>query len=679
MKSGKTDVGEIKIPQRQNEYPSKFMMETNYVPKGDQPAAIKKLYNGYKKGGKYQTLLGVTGSGKTFTASNVIEKLNKPTLIIAPNKTLAAQLFAEMKLLFPKNAVEYFVSFYDYYQPEAYLPGRDLYIDKDFNINEQIEKMRNSTTRALAERKDVIVVASVSCIYNSGLPKTYREARLHLKVGQNINREDFLMSLVNIQYRRNEFDFKPKTFRAKGDRIEIMPIYQEQGIRIELWGDQIEKISIFEPTTGAKIFSEDQITIFPATQYLTEEDMLEAALEGIKGDLEHRKTELENKGNLLAAERIYQRTKYDLEQLEQFGSCKGIENYSKYFDGRSPGDPPYTLLDHFPEDFFLIIDESHQTLPQIRGMYGGDFSRKLNLIDHGFRLPSAYDNRPLRFEEFEKRMPTVLFLSATPAKYELEKSSIVVEQINRPTGLVDPEIEIKRSKNQIDDLIIEIDSRIKNNERVLVTTLTKRMAEDLSDYLVNTGYRARYMHSDIDTLERVEILNELRMGEIDILIGINLLREGLDLPEVSLVAILDADKEGFLRDTRSLIQIMGRAARNVKGRVVLYADIITDSMKMAINENNRRRNKQIRFNDENNIVPKTVEKAMFSVLETLAETTGFKLELEENVKVGEIKQLINDLRVMMEEAADNLEFELAAELRDKIKELNERLKIEQNS
>ena len=671
--------GQSPTVQRPSEYPDKFIMESEFTPKGDQPKAIEKLVKGYRNGMKFQTLLGVTGSGKGFTASNVIEQLNKPTLIMAPNKTLAAQLFAEMKQRFPKNAVQFFISFYDYYQPEAYLPGKDLYIDKDFNINEQIEKLRNATTRALAERDDVIVIASVSCIYNVGLPQTYREATLKIKVGDIIKREDLLMELVEMQYKRNEVDFKPKTFRAKGDRIEIMPIYQEQGIRIELWGEEVEKISIFDPTTGNRIYSEHEITIYPATQYLTRDDMMEAAIEQIQKDLVERQNELESAGNLVAAERLVQRTKYDIEQLEQFGHCSGIENYSRYFDGRTSGDPPYTLLDHFPDDFLLIMDESHQGIPQIKGMYGGDFSRKLNLVNHGFRLPSAFDNRPLRWEEFEKRMPTTLFMSATPAEIEMEKSEQVVEQIIRPTGLVDPEIDVKTTENQIDDLIIEVEERVANNERVLVTTLTKRMAEDLSDYLINAGFKARYMHSDIDSLERVEILNELRSGEIDILVGINLLREGLDLPEVSLVAILDADKEGFLRDTRSLIQIMGRAARNVKGRVVLYADTITDSMRRAIDENNRRRRKQIRYNKKHGIEPQTIKKSMFSVLETLAETTGIQINVTENAEAKEIKKLIADLKIMMEEAADNLEFELAAELRDQIADLKERLKIEKNS
>ncbi|MDH5402265.1 MAG: excinuclease ABC subunit UvrB [Candidatus Heimdallarchaeota archaeon] len=658
----------------------KFTLKTDFTPMGDQPTAIKQLVDGFIRGNKKQTLLGVTGSGKTFTAAHVIQQLNLPTLIMAPNKTLAAQLYAEYKQLFPNHAVEYFVSFYDYYQPEAYLPTKDLYIDKDFNINEEIEKLRNSTTKSLSERRDVIVVASVSCIYNVGLPSIYQGKTIFLKKGLEIERDGFLRRLVDLQYTRNEMDLKPKTFRAKGDRVELLPIYQEQGIRVEFYGDEIEAISIFDPVTGNRIYSESEITIYPATQYLTETDTLEAALREIRSELAERRLELENQGNLVALERLVQRTNYDLEQLEQAGYCAGIENYSRFFDGRNPGDPPYTLLDYFPNDFLLILDESHQTIPQIHGMYGGDFSRKLNLVNYGFRLPSAYDNRPLRWEEFEKRMPRTLFMSATPGNYELSNSQLVAEQIIRPTGLVDPVIEVKQTENQIDDLMNEVEERIIANERVLVTTLTKRMAEDLSDYLSQAGFRSRYMHSEIDTLDRVQILKELRMGDIDILVGINLLREGLDLPEVSLVAILDADKEGFLRDARSLIQIMGRAARNVKGKVILYGDKITESMQKAISENNRRRKKQTRYNKKHGITPKTIVKGIFSVLETLKSTKGITdLELKDEMRVSEIEGLISDLTVLMEEAADNLEFELAAEFRDKIKELKQLLVIEKNS
>ncbi len=646
-------------------------------PKGDQPEAINKLIRGYLKYNyKYQTLLGVTGSGKTFTAANVIQKLNKPTLVIAHNKTLAAQLYAEFKQFFPNNAVEYFVSFYDYYQPEAYLPTKDLYMAKEFNINEEIDKLRNSATRSLAERRDVIVVASVSCIYNVGLPETYRNAKIELKCGMEIERDELLRMLVDIQYSRNEMELKPKTFRAKGDRVEIMPIYQEEGIRIDFFGDEIDAIFTFDKTTGKKIDSFNKIAIYPATQYLTREDMLRAAIQGIREELVERRAELENAGKLLAVERLIQRTNYDIEQLEQFGYCSGIENYSRFFDGRNPGDPPYTLLDHFPDDFFMIIDESHQTIPQIHAMYGGDYSRKQNLVNYGFRLPSAYDNRPLRWEEFERRMPTTLFLSATPADYELKKSQQVVEQIIRPTGLVDPKISVRKTKNQIDDLMNEIDIRVNRGERVLITTLTKRMAEDLSDYFIQAGLKAQYMHSDIDTLDRVQILNSLRSGDVDILVGINLLREGLDLPEVSLVAILDADKQGFLRSARSLIQIIGRAARNVEGEVILYADTISDAMKEAITENNRRRRKQIAYNKKHGITPKTIVKGMFSVLEALKkhdEINLDKYDVKDEMDTSEIQALILELTDHMQMAAESLEFELAAELRDRIIELKRSL------
>ncbi len=661
---------------------NRFELKTDYTPTGDQPEAINKLVNGYKdKKYKFQTLHGVTGSGKTFTASHIIAKLNKPTLVIAPNKTLAAQLFAEFKHFFPNNAVKYFVSFYDYYQPEAYMPTKDLYIAKDFNINEEIDKLRNASTKALAEREDVIIVASVSCIYNVGLPETYRDFTIKLKKGMELERDSLLSRLVELQYRRNEMDFKSKTFRAKGDRVEIKPIYQEEGIRVEFFGDEVEQITIIDPLTGNRIDTPDEIVIYPSTQYLTKEEQIKSALHQIRDDLRERVDEFEKNRNYVSAERITQRTHYDLEQLEELGYCSGIENYSRYFDGRLPGDPPYTLIDHFPDDFLMIVDESHVTLPQVRGMYGGDFSRKQNLINHGFRLPSAYDNRPLRWEEFEKRMPTTLFVSATPAEYELDKSDQVVEQIIRPTGLVDPTIDVRPSKNQVDDLMVEVEKRITRGERVLVTTLTKRMAEDLSDFFAKSGLKSQYMHSDIDTLERVQILNSLRGGEIDVLVGINLLREGLDLPEVSLVAILDADKQGFLRSTRSLTQIMGRAARNAEGMVILYADTISDSMREAITANNRRRKIQLKHNKDNNITPKTIVKGIFSVLETLSDEASAKLakyKVDDQVAVSELITMIGELKGLMNEAADNLEFELAAELRDKIKELNELLIIERN-
>lgn len=671
---------ETELEGKTQSHPSKLILETDMTPKGDQPQAIDKLVEGFKTHAKHQTLLGVTGSGKTFTTAHVMAEINKPTLVIAPNKTLAAQLFAEFKTLFPQNAVEFFVSFYDYYQPEAYMPTKDLYIAKDFNINDQIERLRNSTTRSLAERSDVIVVASVSCIYNVGLPETYRSASIPLSVGMKLERQELLNNLVEIQYKRNELDFKMKTFRAKGDRIEIMPVYQDEGIRLEFFDDELETISLFDPLTGSRILKLDEVTIFPATQYLTKEDMVGHAVQAIREELVERRSELERTNNLVAAERLIQRTNYDIEQLEQTGYCGGIENYSRHFDNRNPGDPPYTLMDHFPKDYFLVVDESHQTIPQIHGMYGGDFSRKLNLVNHGFRLPSAYDNRPLRWEEFERRMPKTLFLSATPADYEIEKSIRVVEQIIRPTGLIDPEIILRPSKNQIDDLTEEISKRISFGERILVTTLTKRMSEDLSDFLINSGFKARYMHSDIDTLDRIQILNELRLGEIDVLVGINLLREGLDLPEVSLVVILDADKQGFLRSARSLIQTMGRASRNVRGTVILYGDEMTQAMHEAITTNNRRRKKQQAYNKKHGIEPKTIVKGLFSLLETLTETPGMiELEIKDSMKSKEIRDLINDLSEMMREAAENLEFELAAELRDKIRELEQTLIVEKNN
>lgn len=649
-----------------------------FDPMGDQITAIKTLSDGYNVGKQIQTLIGVTGSGKTHTAARIIEQVKKPTLVIAHNKTLAAQLYAEFREFFPEAAVEYFVSFYDYYQPEAYLPTRDLYIDKDFSINEEIEKLRNSTTKALAERSDVIVVASVSCIYNVGLPSTYRSMTLPLHVGMQLDRDQLLRELVKLLYTRNEYELKPRTFRAKGDIVELFPIYQEETIQIEFFGDEVERISIRNPTSGQRIAEVTQVTIFPATQYLTDEEMLTRGIDLIKHELSDRHFELQEAGKLVEAERLLQRTNYDLEQLQEFGHCKGIENYSRHFDGRNPGDPPFSLLDHFPDDYLMVIDESHVTLPQVRGMYGGDFSRKQNLINFGFRLPSAYDNRPLKWEEFEKRMPQVLFMSATPGDYELAKSDQVAEQVIRPTGLLEPVIDVRKTENQIDDVIEEIQKRVELGQRALVTTLTKRMAEDLADYLLQAGLKATYMHSDIDTLERVVILQKLRSGEADVLVGINLLREGLDLPEVSLVAILDADKEGFLRSTRSLIQTMGRASRNVNGEVILYADKITDSMKEAIEEVTRRRRIQERYNKEHGIEPKSVVRGMKTVLDVLQNQKLKDLGIEistdsDEMSTGDVYLLIDELTIAMQEAAEALEFELAAELRDKIKELNSKI------
>ncbi len=648
-----------------------------YEPMGDQIQAIEELATGFVKGRKFQTLLGVTGSGKTFTASKVIERLDRPALVIAHNKTLAAQLYAEFKEFFPTAAVEYFVSFYDYYQPESYIPTRDLYIDKDFSINDEIEKLRNSTTRSLAERRDVIVIASVSCIYGVGLPEIYRQMVIKVEVGMELDRQKFMRNLVDILYTRNEYELRPRTFRSKGDFVEIYPIYQDETIQIEFFGDEVERISIKDPVSGKRLRTVDRVAIFPGNQYLTLDEVRERGIESIRKELAERHHELVTRGKMLEAERLLQRTNYDIEQLQEFGHCKGIENYSRHFDGRAPGEPPFTLLDHFPDDFLLIVDESHATLPQIRGMYGGDFSRKQNLVDYGFRLPSAFDNRPLKFEEFEKRMPQTLFLSATPGDYELEKSEFVAEQVIRPTGLLEPKIDLRKTTNQIDDVIIEVQKRIDKGQRSLITTLTKRMAEDLAEYLLETGIKAISMHSDVDTLERVEILQKLRRGEADVVVGINLLREGLDLPEVSLVAILDADKEGFLRSRRSLVQIMGRAARNVEGEVILYADKITDSIRAAVTEVNRRRKKQEAYNKEHGITPKTVVRGMKSVFDILHEDKlskyGVSIEDSDEMKTEDVNLLLEELTLAMKQAAEDLEFELAAQLRDKIKELRQML------
>ncbi len=649
-----------------------------FEPMGDQITAIEKLSEGFLNGNKFQTLLGVTGSGKTFVSSHIIERVGLPTLVIAHNKTLAAQLYAEYREFFPEAKVEYFVSFYDYYQPEAYLPTKDLYISKDFSINEQIEKLRNSTTRSLAERDDVIVVATVSAIYGVGIPEVYRSMALDLHVGMEMERDQLLRKLVELQYRRNEYELKPKTFRAKGDIVELFPIYQDETIQIEFFGDEIERITLKDPKTGHKLAELDEVRIFPGAQYLTQQQALERGIRSIREELNQRYEELLSMGKIAEAQRLLQRTNYDLEQLEEFGYCSGIENYSLHFEGRSPGDPPFTLIDHFPKDFLLIIDESHVTIPQLRGMYGGDFSRKKSLVNYGFRLPTAYDNRPLRFEEFERRMPYTLFMSATPGDYELQKSQLVVEQIIRPTGLTEPEIDVRKTENQIDDVINEIQKRVQKGQRTLVTTLTKRMAEQLAEYLLDMGIKASHLHSDVDSLERVQILQDLRKGEIDVIVGINLLREGLDLPEVTLVAILDADKEGFLRSKRSLIQTMGRAARNVEGKVILYADKITDNMRQAIDEVNRRRRIQIRYNKEHNITPKTVVKGLKSVLDDIEELKTTKVELPnvDEMKTEDVNVLIEELTIQMNQAAEKLEFELAAQLRDKIKDLKRMLAVE---
>ncbi len=621
----------------------------------------------------------MTGSGKTFTMANVIARVNRPTLVIAPNKTLAAQLCSEFRELFPENAVEYFVSYYDYYQPEAYVPRIDLYIEKDASINERIDKMRHSATYSLFERNDVIIVASVSCIYGLGSPEAYHDMLLLLRQGQEIDRKAILSKLVQIHYRRNDIDFHRGTFRARGDVIDVFPVYEEaRAVRIEMWGDEVTKLSLIDPLRGQDIETLEKAAIYPATHYVTDREKLERAIKEIEKEMEERVEWFRAEGKFVEAQRLEQRTKYDLEMMEQLGYCTGIENYSRHLDGRAEGKPPPTLVDFFPDDCLLFIDESHITVPQLGAMYRGDRSRKETLVEYGFRLPSALDNRPLKFEEFVERTGQVIYVSATPGGYELEKSKgAVVEQIIRPTGLIDPEVAVKPAKNQVDDLLEEIHARVGKGHRVLVTTLTKRMAEDLTEYYHELGLRTKYLHSDIDTIERVEILQALRRGDFDILIGINLLREGLDLPEVSLVAILDADKEGFLRSERSLIQTFGRAARNIDGRVVMYADRETESMRRAIDETNRRRKKQAAYNRKHNITPETVKKEIVSILSSIYEAdyvTVPKVAEKEAAyhAARDMPKRIAKLRKEMKQAADNLEFELAAEIRDEIKALEEK-------
>jgi len=654
---------------------AEFKIVSDFKPFGDQPQAIEKLSMGVNKGYKHQTLLGVTGSGKTFTIANVIEKVQKPTLVIAHNKTLAAQLCSEFKEFFPDNAVEYFVSYYDYYQPEAYIPSTDTSIEKDYSINEEIDTLRHSATAALFERRDVIVVASVSCIYGLGDPEDYTELMISLRPGMEISRDYVIKKLVDIQYERNEIEFKRGRFRVRGDVMEIFPSdTSEKALRIEFFGDEIEKISEIDPLTGRVIGVRSHAAIFPASHYATTSEKMKRALESIEKELEERLFELRSKGKLLEAQRLEQRTRYDLEMLREIGFCQGIENYSRHISGRAPGSPPFTLIDYFPEDFLLIIDESHVTVPQIRAMYNGDRSRKESLVEYGFRLPSAFDNRPLKFSEFEERINQVIYVSATPGEYEYEKSVQVVEQIIRPTGLVDPEVIVKPVKGQIDDLIGELNNVIKKGQRALITTLTKKMAEDLSAYLEEMDFKVKYLHSDIETIERTEIIRDLRLGVFDVLVGINLLREGLDIPEVSLVAILDADKEGFLRSTRSLVQTIGRAARNVEGRVILYADTITDSMRMAIDETNRRRKIQMDYNREHGIIPKSVQKGIRDIIEitkVAEEEEKYTTEknIIDNIHYENINELIEKLTAEMKKAAANYEFERAAELRDKIIEL----------
>ncbi|UFJ40001.1 excinuclease ABC subunit UvrB [Brevibacillus humidisoli] len=652
----------------------RFQLVSEYQPSGDQPQAIDRLAEGIIAGKRYQTLLGATGTGKTFTAAQVIARVNKPTLVMAHNKTLAAQLAAEFREFFPHNAVEYFVSYYDYYQPEAYIPQSDTYIEKDASINDEIDKLRHSATSALFERRDVIIVASVSCIYGLGSPVEYRELLLSLRVGMEKSREEVLHRLVDIQYDRNDINFTRGTFRVRGDVLEIFPASQsEQAIRVEFFGDEIERITEIDVVTGEILGTRDHVAIFPASHFVTRDEKMKRAIENIQRELEERLAELHAAGKLLEAQRLEQRTRYDIEMMAEMGFCSGIENYSRHLTGLPAGHPPYTLLDYFPDDFLLMVDESHMTLPQVRGMYNGDRARKDVLVEHGFRLPSARDNRPLTFEEFEGKIPQFVFISATPGPFELEHSPEIVEQVIRPTGLVDPTVEVRPIKGQIDDLIGEIQATIAKDERVLVTTLTKKMAEDLTDYLKEIGIKVRYLHSDIKTMERMQILRSLRLGEFDVLIGINLLREGLDLPEVSLVAILDADKEGFLRNERSLIQTIGRAARNAEGRVIMYADKITDSMAAAIRETERRRSIQIAYNEQHGITPQTIKKAVRDVIEAtkVAEEKADYLPQADFKKMPKKDRLrvIERMEDEMKEAARNLMFERAAELRDLILEL----------
>jgi excinuclease ABC subunit B len=648
----------------------KFVIHSEYQPRGDQPQAIAGLVQGIQEGLRDQVLLGVTGSGKTFTMAQVIEQVQLPTLVLAHNKTLAAQLFSEFKEFFPENAVEYFVSYYDYYQPEAYIPQTDLYIEKDSSINDEIDRLRHSATSSLLSRKDVIIVASVSCIYGLGSPEDYEAMTLSLKSGDFRERSQILRRLVGIHYSRNDLGFTRGTFRVRGDVIEIIPAYGENIIRIELFGDEVDKIIEIDPITGEVLQSLNEISIYPATHFITSEEKMKLAMQGIEAELESRLRELREADLLLEAQRLEQRTRFDLEMIQEVGYCQGIENYSRYLTGRAPGEAPATLFDYFPKQFLMFIDESHVSIPQVGGMYAGDRSRKETLVKYGFRLPSAFDNRPLRFPEFEERLNQVIYVSATPGPYELKRAGKVVEQIIRPTGLVDPEILIKPVQGQIDDLMEEIRQRVEQNERVLVTTLTKKMAEDLTEYLDGMGIRVRYLHSEINTLDRIVILRDLRMGKFDVLVGINLLREGLDLPEVSLVAILDADKEGFLRSETSLIQTIGRAARNVQGKVIMYADKITDSMSRAIGETNRRRQKQLQYNAENGITPESVRKAVRDLIqaEQVAEAkVEYEYQRKPHLSPGEIKAKIVELETEMLKAAAELAFERAAELRDEMR------------
>ena len=667
-----------------------FKLKAPFEPKGDQPEAIKNLAEGIKKGYKHQTLLGATGTGKTFTMAKLVEEVNKPTLVIAHNKTLAAQLTSEFKEFFPDNAVEYFVSYYDYYQPEAYVPQTDTYIEKDSSVNDEIEKLRLSATTSLFERRDVLIVASVSCIYGLGSPDDYLNLSLDLKIGKIMDRKEIIRSLTFMQYSRNDMDTSRGHFRVKGDVIDIFPAYRDIAIRVELFGDEIDRVTRINTVTGEVEAEINEMTIYPASHFVTPKDKVERAIKTISAELEEHLKELRSENRLVEAQRLEQRTHYDLEMLEQMGFCSGIENYARHLAGREPGSRPMALLDYFPDDFMVIIDESHMTVPQIGGMFAGDRSRKEKLVEYGFRLPSALDNRPLNFEEFQQVVPQAVYVSATPGPYEREHSQQIVEQIIRPTGLVDPEIDVRPIKSQIDDLLEEVRQVVGDGERVLVTTLTKKMSEDLTEYLAEAGIRVRYLHSDIDTIERSEIIRDLRLGEFDVLVGINLLREGLDLPEVSRVAILDADKEGFLRSQRALIQTIGRAARNVGGKVIMYADKITDSMKTAINETERRREIQIQHNKDNDITPETIIKPVRDVVKPVDmvvsedksryydksqnnEDPDDNSQNYDNMSRKEIQHLIIDLEAEMEDAAGDLEFEVAAQIRDEIEELEDKL------
>jgi excinuclease ABC subunit B len=682
--TGAHRVTALNIGSGQGTLQMKFKLHSNYQPRGDQPEAIDQLYRGLEAGEKEQVLLGVTGSGKTFTMAKLIEAANRPALVLAHNKTLAAQLYHEFKSFFPENAVEYFVSYYDFYQPEAYVPSADIYIDKEATINDELDKLRMSATRSLFERTDVIVVASVSCIYGIGSPEAYYGQIVMLEKGQQISREAMLHRFVDIQYERSE-DLRRGTFRVRGDTIEIYPPYQDQGYRIEMWGQQIEALRQIDPLTGEiRAGQEDlsRVSIYPKTHYVVPQDQKERAIQSIYAELEWWKKELEKQGKFVEAQRVTQRTLFDIEMMRTVGYCHGIENYSRHLSGRLPGEAPPTLLDYVPQDFLMFIDESHQTVSQVRGMFNGDRARKQTLVDYGFRMPSALDNRPLTFEEFEHRLNQVVYVSATPGPYELTKSGgVVVEQVIRPTGLVDPQIEVRPVKGQVDDLLEEIRIRAERNERVLVTTLTKRMAEDLSEYFAEIGVRCRYLHAEVETLDRIRILRDLRRGEFDVLIGINLLREGLDLPEVSLVAILDADKEGYLRSATSLIQTIGRCARHIEGRAILYADRRTGSMEQAISETNRRREKQVAYNKENNITPMSIIKSVDMDLARIVEADYVTIPLDDvvldaataNIKTGDqLAEMLKQLEVQMREAAKKFEFEKAAQLRDRIRSLRQK-------